>query len=428
MIHLLRRPRVALAPLLALLTLTGGVAAEDPASRTPTEAALELLRTSASGEGVDGHALGVQLAAFGPETIPLLFAALDTGIVPADDGPLVLADVVTSALWSSFAHFNVGSVRGHLATLADERFGERTRSHALQLLGGVGSAQDFGLLARLAAPEGVHPTTTVRQPFAYALARLLQRDPGALRWIDSVYDSIHESLRPTLLSTIARSEAPDRLVVLASLLGRVRDADVHVLRELESIASSGRGTTDEYVCGSVRGYLAESDTALVQAAAQALGALRDEGAIPGLIDLLRDEDAFTAPSAVRALTAICRYNFGSDADRWQRWYQGEKAWWRHEASDVFSDLRDSDPGVVAAAVQQLSTRTLYREELATSLLVVLERPEPTLRMLACVSLGSLGAEGARPALSKLLEDEDPAVRSAAQAAVSKLSFRIIPAR
>jgi len=411
--------------LAALVVFAAPIAAsEDEPSEA--ERLMQLLRDATEAEQIDPPQLMRSLSEFSPDVIPILFAVLDTGIIPSGETATLLAEDIRGAVWGAFAAYPPVAIRAHVAKFADAKYKERTRLNALKLLGGVGDVDDLVLIGQLAAPTGSSPTDSVRVPFGYAIAKIFERDPGAVMRVRRLYQNCHASLRPKLLERISRANTTEKLAVLSGLLSLAPESDSYVLRSIGDLASSGRGTTDEYVCGNVRAFLFSHDHFLVQAAAQTLGALRDEGAIEQLIGLLREDNPRTKPVALNALVSITAHNFGANAEAWQIWYDEEKRWWRNEASRVFDDLRQPNPGRVAAAIQLVSMHSLYREELATALLTVLDRDEPSLRRMACITLGNLGAEGARAGLQELLDDPDEDVRAAAKAAVSRLTFRIIP--
>ncbi len=414
-----------LASGLIVVALSSSIVAEEPSE---TERLMSVLREAATAEEVNFGALKITLDEFGSESLPVLFAVMDTRIIPADDSVLFLSDGILNSIWSSFAHFTASDIRLFLSRFSDAKYSERTRINAIKLIGGMGSSQDLPLIGRLAAPQDAVPSDSVLTPFGFAVAKIFERDSIAAQTAQSLYTELHASLRPTLLDRVGHAQTPERLAILAGLLNLAPESDSHVLRTIREIASSGRGTSDEYVCGNVRVFLDNTNPLLVQVAAQTAGALRDEGAIESLIELMEEHDPQKSSVALESLINICRHNFGSEPARWRNWYNQEKRWWRSEASHVFDDLRHEEPGKVAAAIQAVSMRSLYREELATALLSVLERDEPSLRLLACHTLGDLGAEGARGSLQRLLADPDPAVQAAAKAAVSKLTFRVLPIR
>ena len=59
-------------------------------------------------------------------------------------------------------------------------------------------------------------------------------------------------------------------------------------------------------------------------AARALGALKDRGAVEGLIDLVDDVDEVAAQAATEGLREVTCQNFGADRDAWQRWWEGAR--------------------------------------------------------------------------------------------------------
>lgn len=413
-------------PALALLLATALLAAHP--SSGGHERALRLLREAAVAPAVDPELLRRELASAGGEGVPVLFAALDLRVLPADDVEarlLPLPPPVLGAVWAAFADSDTAAVRAHLARLAKSDYPEHTRATAVRLLGGVGDTQDLALIGALAMAGAAGPGDEMRAAFREGLARLFERKPASARWSHELFAAVPGTLWVPFLDAVSALPAHERLGVLAGLLRRVPDADIHVLREITALGRRGRGTHDEYVRGNVRDYLMAVDEALQRSAIEAAGALGDEDSVPQLIRLCESRSAGVVSSARWALLQITGNDFGTSAQRWQAWYDGEVRFWREESHAWLAGLRALDPAQVAASLTKLAHHGLYRSEIAAAVVPVLERAEPALRRMACSVLGTLGCPRVRDDLEQVLFDTDPAVAEAARAALLKLSVRVL---
>jgi hypothetical protein len=87
-------------------------------------------------------------------------------------------------------------------------------------------------------------------------------------------------------------------------------------------------------------------------AARAIGALRDQDAIPLLIQVLETSDPETAKAAADALAAITLQRLGPDARRWLAWWKENRG--RGRAEWLFSALSSPDRELRVAASLELS--------------------------------------------------------------------------
>jgi hypothetical protein len=87
-------------------------------------------------------------------------------------------------------------------------------------------------------------------------------------------------------------------------------------------------------------------------AARAIGALRDQEAIPLLIQVLETSDPETAKAAADALAAITLQRLGPDARRWLAWWKENRG--RGRAEWLFSALTSPDRELRVAASLELS--------------------------------------------------------------------------
>lgn len=78
------------------------------------------------------------------------------------------------------------------------------------------------------------------------------------------------------------------------------------------------------------------------------------------------------------------------------------------------------------AIRELAHYRLYRAELASALVKVLDHREEGIRVLACAALGTLGAPGVRHEVEALLVDESELVRQTAEQVLAQLAAESRP--
>jgi HEAT repeat protein len=161
------------------------------------------------------------------------------------------------------------------------------------------------------------------------------------------------------------------------------------------------------VVDRLRGLLQSGDPNVQRAVALALGELRDERSIPVLIDLLEGSDVGLAQNACWALQHATGLEFPASAERWRQWYAQERSWFARAERGILRDLGSRDPSKVSTALREIGRRRTERDALATEVLEVLTRAEPSLRAQACETLAALGSSVALPALLERLESDIP---------------------
>jgi HEAT repeat protein len=197
----------------------------------------------------------------------------------------------------------------------------------------------------------------------------------------------------------------DRLPKLASALGLV-DRYVRIVREASSWSERAHAATVLGLLGvaaAVPALLAalrdpHEDVTVKEAAAEALGRVRDPAAVAVLIDELRQVDEFSSPRVAAALAA-----FGAQAIEPLRGAlaQADNPTTRSWATRVLGMIGDAS--ATAALVERLAD------------------PHEQVRASAAEALGRLGgARALQPLVDRALRDPTPHVRSEAAAALGRL--------
>jgi len=174
--------------------------------------------------------------------------------------------------------------------------------------------------------------------------------------------------------------------------------------------------------------LRDSDRDLRRSAAEALGELKAEAAVPGLIQLLADKDVYASSSAATALGNLKAeavvpglLPLLKDSDRNVRRSAAEALGNLNAKAAVpglLPLLKDSDATVRSSAAYALGQ--IKAEDAAPGLLQLLKDIGAGVRSSAAKALGGLKAEAAVPGLLQLLKDKDAVVRSSAAEALGGL--------
>jgi hypothetical protein len=352
--------------------------------------------------------------------------------VPASWGgeeqPVPLDAPLRAHLLRALAALPSADLRAHFGAVADAPVRDTARAvAALDVLALIGTASDLALCAHLASPgaeeEGVPRARRVA--FEDALGAIAQDVPDAIFVLRGLFTELHPSLLAPAVRCIADRPSPERLEVLAGLLGRARGIDDLLLVEIARVARHVAPPVDETVRVHVRYALGSRDPNEVVLAAGALGAVEDFDAIPRLVDLLAHDDERIRTAADDALERMTGRTFRGDARAWSAWYDRELEWWRASAGGLHA-VEHRDPTVALQTLHDVSGHRLYRHELALAVVPALARNERELVLLACSILRSLDSRAAVPALTTALGRDDPEIAAAALRALQGITGLTLP--
>ena len=143
---------------------------------------------------------------------------------------------------------------------------------------------------------------------------------------------------------------------VASLVTRLFDEDDAVRAAAVDVLRTHQ-RFDEFAeaCRSIRAARGDHRAAARNAAALALGELRDADSVPTLVSALDDPDAAVAEATHKALTVITRQDFGAMAAPWVSWWA--RAGQRHRVEWLIDALLHPEPGVRHEASEELKKLT-----------------------------------------------------------------------
>lgn len=304
---------------------------------------------------------------------------------------------------------------------------EPARRVALECLAESAGAREVALLLALAEPEAAPPSAPLRAAFRATLAATLARDGRAFRELVPAWRRARPALQAELLAAVAASGDPAGLELLAWIATFEGDEhDRAVADACERIAPAAPTHEQREQLETLCALLDSPDTVCVQTVSVALARARVEAALPAWIELLAAESRGTRLRARQSLEALSGLELGADAARWRNWYEAESVWIETRGPAVLAQLVSADVSEVLAALREVATRRLQRDELALWVTPLLEHAAPAVRRAAIVVLEQLGSPEALPALAAALADEEASVARAAWTALRALTGKELP--
>ncbi|NOT29167.1 MAG: hypothetical protein HOP15_01825 [Planctomycetes bacterium] len=405
--------------------------------------AIELLRSLRRKVRPSDDELALRLARPGERIVPLLFEVLATRRVPVADpvsaagsvppavaavaAPQILSEIQEDIVLLALAQLEREPVLAHATAAIRADATLARRGAALACIGAVGGANDLLQLFELAlAAAETRPEKNLERALRRAVSTLIGRDPRTLEQLVSLRRITRAELMPVLVEAVGAAKDPRGLAYLSEVAYWSEGLILPVMSQVPLLGPSGDEAIDAAIKVRMRPYLDESRPGPCCAAILALTALGDEDSIAELIELLPSESAGLRENAHWALKKLTGLTLAGSPEAWRRWHQGELFWMLRQKPKEFQRLKESQAGLVAAALREILPHPLARRELASALPDLLKSSFPSLRVLACRTLSNLAAKDAVEKLVWALEDPVPEVSQAAHAALRKLTRLDLP--
>lgn len=230
---------------------------------------------------------------------------------------------------------------------------------------------------------------------------------------------------PALASNVLDGIAESRHGTLAAshlvrLMESFEGLDGTALNRIERIARRSPVRLPASDCDAVRLRLEHPSPFIRREAAFASGSIGDHDAILALIGLLDDPSQSVSTAAHTSLRTLTSMTIAADPNRWRVWYEQQEAWWRARGQAAVARLAHAPPGELVDLVAEVSTKRLYRDEVASALLDVLETGEVRTIELALSALANLRSPASVPVIRGLALSSSPVVRRRAQEALRAL--------
>ena len=216
-------------------------------------------------------------------------------------------------------------------------------------------------------------------------------EPLKLRYILILQEIQYRVAEQFLLNLLSDPSATIRVAALAGLgFNGTKSAALVILPQLRS-----------------------PDIRVKAAAATALGRLKFVRAIPDLLPLLSAKEPEVSSGALYALRNMTGMQFTPDPERWQVWYDDEKAASQARVAVLLQQIKSGPPELAPVFVEQLADCLLQQDKLSAELQGLVQHTNFRVRAAACNVLAQIGD---LPALQLLVQRLlDPALEVAAAA-------------
>jgi len=360
------------------------------------------------------------IAALGGEGLPPLFELLVQGVLPTGEGAASHLDAPRlAAAYGALGGLPSAVRRDFLRRLCVEPFDAKRRLVALDLAARFGAAPDLVLVLDLAT--GVDPLPReIRLAAEHALGAILARRPRARREVARFLERAPPALHEAVVRAVGAGSEPDRIALLADMLGASDATDALVLREIRRSPAPSE-SLDLWAASRIRGYLTHRAAELRVLAIECVAHVADREAVADLIALLEDDSSNVRASAHGALKGLTRLSLPPDVEAWDHWHSTELDWWADEAEACREVLLRGDAPAVPAAVRSITLHTMDPDGGADLLRLVLSRAEPELVALGCKALGAVGSRVAVVDLVAALDHADEGVVEEAWRALRKIT-------
>lgn len=299
---------------------------------------------------------------------------------------------------------------------------------AARILGRIGGREALegieALASGLDAVQWQRPfVVTVFQEGLVAIAK---EDARNVRAFANALARAQPRFAPVFAHALGVAQWPSSVPVLLRAMGRDRELDLCIMAELAQYGDRGDVGGALGDIRKLRSYCEGTDAGLQRIAASALARLGDDESCGAMIAMLDGKNTLTINSAEKALTQLTGLALGRNSKPWTKWREHETEWFETNYARLQEELASGEAGRVADAVRDLAGHRLFRHQAALAVLPLLGTADADLQRQGCIALGLLGSSRALPALLDKLEASDEGVRTAAHAALRKLTGLDLP--
>ena len=294
---------------------------------------------------------------------------------------------------------------------------------ALRLLGRVASSEQadlFAALLRELALTSVRPGPDL-ELVRTTTAAVQTRDRDFSRALVSRRETLPAHWLLPLARALAVGQASADLELLWHLAMRAGQNEVPALTLLGDVAPSYVGTVPEQRLAFLRSRLTAVDVGTVERAIVALTRLCDDQCAEQLVALMSQANPRIVDAAYWGLRELSGLPTGPDVERWEKWLETSRTWWRERGGELESDLRWGSADVATERIVEIASQRLRRHELSHALTLTFERDEEEVVDLAIRAMRELRWQGTKRHLVELLEHPSARVQGRAWRALRELT-------
>lgn len=256
------------------------------------------------------------------------------------------------------------------------------------------------------------------QVFATSIAMVniaTPRDLGAL------VNAVVPALRPSVFNGIAENPYSSLAALqLIGLLDHVDGFDGTILNRIERVARRQNVSLSNQHSRPVRSRLHDASPFVRREAAFASGSIDDHAAVEHLVALLEDQDGSVRDAAHDSLCRLTSMTISADPHRWKLWHDGQQKWWQTRGQTAVAAIRSAPLGDLIDLIQEVTTKRLYRSQVAEALIDLAGHNDPRYVELALSALGTLRAPSAISTIQEHVNSSNPNVAKRASAAIRSM--------
>lgn len=380
----------------------------------------ELLLTSPS-------ALSGQLASLGQDALPALFEVLAERSFAVEGTSYELSPSQREAVVRAVGRIPSRFLKAYIEELSDPAASVDLKQAAVEILGTHGGAGDLRSLIDVTETEaGDVRERGLARELERSLARVLERDGRGYSLLGTAIYEAHPAAREPIVRAMGVARTAVAVDPLGGMLGAYPDVDLAILGQLARISARQRLIPSRDTLERVRPYLSSEDVHVRCTAALVLGRFEDFESVPRLIELVDHKHQGLRSQALWSLRKISGLGLRPEAERWQMWYQRELEWWETSSDELFEELRSVNAAVAVQAVNEVTRRRLFRNEIADELTRALDHKDPRVALQACDALRQLASPSAVPALINCLVGTEETVQQAAWSTLKEITGCDLP--
>lgn len=319
----------------------------------------------------------------------------------------------------AIARLDRAAVFAHVRRVAANEPTMDARLLCLHLVGVTGGAGSWAVALDLVGgiDERSMRSPAVAGSVRNAFARTAETDASVDGRLEGDWRSLHTEARAALTRAFAEAGTRRSLARLVRLLDVDAEARRSVLVAIASVPVRSLARLDDRSRLIIRRCLEQGDPATRSAAADVTARVHDPAAFDQLLGALEDDDPLVRRSALRALRTLTGVPIGPDVGRWRAWREQESRWEETRLEKEIRLLDAESPATIVGVLRSLGQHRLCRDAFVTDLESPLRHESAAVRETACRTLAALGAPTMAESCLPLLDDDVPAVRAAARAAL-----------
>ncbi len=357
----------------------------------------------------DAELIVAKIAKLGPDALPASLLVLDECGLPAIDGAeaQITSELQEKLLLDALTRWEAGfvwaAVENSIAVPKGKEATLCVRRAAILAAGSCALPTEVKRLAAIALlPNEKAVDTRIEGALLAAAKRVYARKPEGLTALANSWNQFRPPLLPAILKAAGAGGNPRALEFLAQMLNQSNDLRAVALAEL----ARQRAPT-EFPAGlleNLRALLDPDYPMPCQSACSAIASLGDYDSVDALVELLSAPSDGIRASAYGALCRLSGISLPPQETSWHVWRVQEGAWFEEREPTLLSDIEEGSEQAAQDAMLEMSAHRWERHRLSDIVAEGLNRPEESVRGLACSVLGQLGSPRARAALQKFLLD------------------------